>query len=76
MEISWNDDRLSFISLNEDKTKNIIDNFTDIWIPQVGFIDVISPVQDNLEERNEIFTMTKTEEGIPPGSEDLELNYI
>ena len=76
LKASWKDYRLTFISLNGDKKKNMIDNFTDIWIPQIQFIDVINPVQDNLGESDEIITASKTEDGILTGSDDLERNYI
>ena len=76
MESSWNDTRLNFISLNEEKSKNIIDNFTDIWIPQIGFTDVTNPIQDNLRELNEIIISSKPEIGTLTGSDQLELSYI
>ena len=35
MEIAWNDDRLLFISLNDDDRKNIIDNLATLsWNPK------------------------------------------
>ena len=76
MEITWNDERLLFISLNDDERKNIIHNFTNIWIPEIEFINVMNPVQYNLRESNVIITTYKTEDGILSGSDDLEKNYI
>ena len=69
METGWNDDRLLFISLNEDDRKNKINNLTDIWIPEIG-TGVINPIEDNLRESNVIITTTKTEDGILTGSND------
>ena len=76
MEIAWNDDRLLFISLNDDDRKNIIDNFTDIWIPEIGFINVINPDQDNLAEKDKIIITAKTNNGFLARSTDLEKNFI
>ena len=61
---------------NEDETKNIIENLTDIWIPQIAFSHVMRPTQDNLKESDEIIVLTKTQNGMLTGSDDLEQNYI
>ena len=76
LEATWSDDRLAFISLNEDERKNIIDNFTYIWIPQIGFIDVVNPIQFHLGETDEIITTSKTKNGNFTVSDDVDQNLI
>ena len=78
MKTAWNDERLTFISLNEDEENNLIDNSSDIWIPQIGFMDVINPVQDNLGESDEVMQIRipKNEVGILTRSDDVEKNFL
>ena len=75
MTAAWKDPRLDFFSLNEDERKNVIENSTDIWVPQIGFIGVITPVRDHLEQSEEIITASKTENGTLSGPDCLENIY-
>ena len=72
MEVSWNDERLKFLSLKNDSKKNFITNLTDIWVPRIEFIERIGKVQ----YYDVVTTSTKEQDGFLAGSDDLEKNYI
>ena len=64
LSTSWNDHRLTFNSLHEDNTKNVIGNTSEIWMPKIRFTNVVLPHTYNLVETDSLVTARKIGNGI------------
>ena len=77
MSRTWTDSRITFISLNEDTYKNIIDGRNEsIWTPSIEFMDIVIPKINHLQENNIVVATLKQEEGVFNIHEELLKNKL